>query len=181
VILRPSLNNAAGLDNALADFLMLPGGRSDDALSQAGQVFKNWDTYGMKCPGRAIRDILITENVPQGEREADLPKICFADSRMWKNVRLRMGNLIMGISNRMQRETVQGSLKTILSRLAHNLGAMIELESLVAKHPEGYEGYQTSTNVMLDHCPQKSRCIPDRLNQIRNRMKQSGFDQLEIF
>jgi len=84
VILRPSLNNAASLDNALADFLMLSGGRPDDALSQAGQVFKAWDTYGMKCPGRSIRSILITENVPQGEREADLPKICFADSRMWK-------------------------------------------------------------------------------------------------
>lgn len=84
LILRPSLINVAGLDNALADFLMLSGRRPGDALSQAEQVFQAWDTYGKKCPGRAISDTLITEHALQEELHGDLARICFADSRMWR-------------------------------------------------------------------------------------------------
>lgn len=83
LILRPSLNKAASLDKSLADFLMLSGRRPDDALSQAEQVFQAWDTYG-RCPGRVIRDTLISEHALQGELHGDLPKTCFADSRMWR-------------------------------------------------------------------------------------------------
>lgn len=84
LILLPSLINVAGLDNALADFLMLSGRRPGDALSQAEQVFQAWDTYGKKCPGRAIHDTLITEHALQEELHGDLARICFADSRMWR-------------------------------------------------------------------------------------------------
>lgn len=91
LILRPSLNNAAGLDNALADFLMLSGKRPDDALSQAEQVFQAWDTYGRNCPGRVIRDTLITGHDLQGELQGDLPKKCFADSRMWRECPIAYG------------------------------------------------------------------------------------------
>lgn len=89
LILRPSLNNAAGLDNALADFLMLSGRRPNDA--QAEQVFQAWDTYGRNCPGRAIRNALITEHAFHGELQGDGPKICFADSRMWRECPIAYG------------------------------------------------------------------------------------------
>lgn len=91
LILRPSLNNAASFDNTLADFLMLSGRRPDDALLQAEQVFQAWDTYGRKCPGRVIRDHLITEHILEGELQGGLPWTCFADSRMWKECPIAHG------------------------------------------------------------------------------------------